>query len=798
MAKKSSPTGLPDTLPVLPLRGTAVFPHGVVPIQATDPAVLDLLAASAEPLLVAAVVVPGGSDDPIDPADLKKIAVAARVSDRLNLPGGSVQATLQGLQRIRIRSVSRTGGRLVARIGPARERAIADDQAAALIARILNALEGLSGHVERISSEVPRILRMNVGDAGRFVDLVAVLANFSVASRDRIIQALSVRSRLRFAVSELEGQLAFVQRMSDDDAESDADPESTTGRAAALRNRIKLLRAELGEVDPIEAEVVEMLRRVESTDMTAAAAATTRTEIERLRTAGPDAAALRTYVDWMLSMPWARASSDGPARIDLGEVEQRLDEELHGLDEAKDRLLDHLAVARLRRSLAGPVPCIVGPPDTGKASLVASLARSLDRPLIRLELRGRSADDLLGTRRTRADAQPGRIAVLLRTARVADPVILLDLHDLDSPKGEDAAEAIAEILRTEPRRLHDRYLEVPFDLDDALFIAIAPDLQKIPRALREQLIEIRIAGYTPEEKVEIARTRLLPTLINAHGLRPGHIAFPETGLYHIANGYARDAGIGTFKRSIETLLRTRARARAGGDASKWTFDADRIESVLGVPRYVATSAESAPEVGVVTGLAWTASGGELMFIEALRMPGNGRLIITGMLGDSMRESVNAAYSYVRSRGPALGISEDDFRDSDLHVHFPVGAIPKDGPSAGIAVTLAIASALSNRAVRHDIAMSGEVTLRGRVLEVGGIKEKVLAAHRADIRRVLLPEGNEKDLREVPERVRSGIAFHFVDRMDEVIQIALLGGSPPSVRLRADSAREPRVARRGKS
>jgi ATP-dependent Lon protease len=289
----------------------------------------------------------------------------------------------------------------------------------------------------------------------------------------------------------------------------------------------------------------------------------------------------------------------------------------------------------------------------------------------------------------------------------------------------------------------------------------------------------------------------LPKLTRAHGLRPGHVAFPEPGLYHIAYGYARDAGLGSFQRSIETLLRTRARARAEGDASKWSFDAERIETLLGVPRFTSTPAESAPEVGVVTGLAWTASGGELMFIEALRMPGSGRLIITGMLGDAMRESVNAAYSYVRSRGPALGITEDDFRDSDVHVHFPIGAIPKDGPSAGAAVTLAIASTLANRPIRHDVAMSGEVTLRGRILEVGGIKEKVLAAHRADIRRVILPSSNEKDLRDVPERVRSGIAFHFVDRMDDVVQLALLGGRA-AVRLRSDSAREPRVARRGKS
>jgi ATP-dependent Lon protease len=288
------------------------------------------------------------------------------------------------------------------------------------------------------------------------------------------------------------------------------------------------------------------------------------------------------------------------------------------------------------------------------------------------------------------------------------------------------------------------------------------------------MVEIRIAGYTPEEKIEIARQKLLPRLISDHGL-DDEVEFTDDGLSFLAYGYARDAGVAMMRRSLETLLRTRARARTLGDTDRWLIDHERIEDILGLPRYTPTPAESTPEVGVVTGLAWTAAGGELMFIEALRMPGSGRLIITGMLGEVMRESVNAAYSYVRSRGEQLRITEEDFRESDIHVHFPVGAIPKDGPSAGIAVTLAIASTLSNRTVRHDVAMTGEVTLRGKVLEIGGVKEKVLAAHRAGIRDVILPRGNERDLRDVPEDVRGGISFHFVERMDEVIELALFNG-----------------------
>jgi ATP-dependent Lon protease len=345
----------------------------------------------------------------------------------------------------------------------------------------------------------------------------------------------------------------------------------------------------------------------------------------------------------------------------------------------------------------------------------------------------------------------------------------------------------------------DRYLDIPFPLGDVLFVATAQDFFRIPRDLRKLMVEIRIAGYTPEEKVDIMRERMLARLVEEHGLAPGDVAFDDEALSFLTRSYARDAGLGLLRRTLATLLRTRARAKAQGDKKRCRFTPERIEEILGLPRYVTTAAENSPEIGVVTGLAWTAAGGELMFIEALKMPGTGRLIITGLLGDVMRESVSAAYSYVRSRGDELGIDEEEFKDADVHVHFPVGAIPKDGPSAGIAVTLAIASTLSNRPVRHDIAMTGEVTLRGKVLEVGGIKEKVLAASRAGLRRVILPTGNERDLlREVPVDVREEIEFDYVSRMEEVIDLALLerpgqeGARPAPTR--AERTGAPKAAR----
>jgi ATP-dependent Lon protease len=777
-------TKIPDQLPVVPLRSTIVYPLGVIGVQIGMPSTLEMLARFPQDgLLVGTVIAPGGPDDPIDPHSLEKVGVLARVSDRLNMPGGTVQATMQGVQRVRFVNVSNDEGYFTGRSIPAREKPADESDAQDLIARILNALEALSSEVERIPREVPRILRMNLADPGRFADLVATLANFSVSSKDEILQRLDVKARLQFALDELDGQIKRVRAIEPDGPASRPATEpgaAPAERAAMLREKIQVLQAELGEVDPVEREVIDLLRRVETANLPARVAAQARTEIERLRSIGagsPDASEIRSYVDWLLHMPWRQQSPGGVAGIDLQAVRTELDNELIGLQEQKERLLDYLAVAKLRGDLQGPIPCIVGPPEVGKSALVSALARGLRRPLARLELGGRGETQIVGTRRTRQGAQPGKIAAALRSVGVRDPVFVLqEMDEIGLGKVEgDPIEAMEELLEWDTREAFvDRYLDLPLDLGEVLFVATAQDFFRVPRDLRDLMVEIRIAGYTAEEKVQIVRERMLTRMFEEHGVSADDVSFSDDSLFYLAQGYARDSGLGNMRRALASLLRTRARAKAQGDHSHWDFGRDRIEDILGLPRYVATVAESKPEIGVVTGLAWTAGGGELMFIEALRMPGSGRLIITGMLGDVMRESVNAAYSYVRSRGEALGIEEATFRDSDIHVHFPVGAIPKDGPSAGIAVTLAIASTLANRTVRHDIAMTGEVTLRGKVLEIGGVKEKVLAAYRAGLFNVILPRGNQRDLRDVPVDVKENITFHFVERMDEVIRLALIG------------------------
>ncbi len=776
MARKTNK----QTLPVMPLRSTVVYPSAAMSVQIGMEATLAMLEAHpVDALEVVTVVDSGDADEPIDPKALEKIGVRARVTDRLYLPGGSVQATVQGLSRVRLSQLQRHDGHWSARAEDVTELEPDPAEVEELMTRILSALDVLADHVERIAGEIPAVLRMNVAKPGRFADLVATLAHFTVTAKDEVLQELDIQVRLRLILDQLDRELAHIREVEAAEAEPRR-PQRARERVDEIRRQIKRLQVELGQIDPAERETVRMLRRIETSDMPTHVGSRARYEVERLRTVGvvgPEAEDIRTYVDWLLNMPWRSASSEHPG-IDLDRVRQVLDERLLGLEEPKERLLDDLAVSHLRGDLVGPIPCIVGPPDVGKRSLAEAVAEGLGRPLARIDLVGRGESDLVGIRRTQRDAKPGRIAAALRDEEVCDPILLLESLDLvgvGKVEG-DPVQALEEALRWDNRsEFVDRYLDVELDLSRLMVIATAQDFQRIPRILREMLVEIRIAGYTPEEKVAIAREKLLPRMLADHGLELADVQFTEDGLFGLLRGYARDSGVERARRLLTTLLRTRARAKATGDTEPWTFDADRIESILGPPRFVSIPAESAPEVGVVTGLAWTATGGELLFIETLRMAGKGRLIITGHLGDVMKESVNAAYSYVRSRARELSIPDSEFGEIDIHVHFPVGAVPKDGPSAGIAVTLAVASTLAGLPVRHDIAMSGEVTLRGKVLEVGGIKEKVLAAYRAGIREVILPTGNYRDLRDVPDNVRSSMEFHFVDRMDQVMGLALLGG-----------------------
>jgi len=708
------------------LRSTIVFPAGTIAVQMGAPENLALLQANPEPGLLVALVV-AGDTEAADPMRLVgKVGVAARVHERINLPGDTVQVTLQGLRRLVIGDIVSAAPYVTAEITPARETAGDAAAAQALVGRIVTAAETLAGMGERVPKDAPQILRMNVGDPGRFADLAAGNLSFRIGDRDAVLQRLDLVERLRVVLDRLEGELEQARVLDDVKRHTEVKIEQHQ-REFYLRQQLRAIQAELGEHDPGERDAAELLARIEVAALPEEAAREARRETERLRLLSPAASeyhVIRTYLDWVLALPWhARSGSDD---IPLAAVEQALDKRHWGLAEAKERILEYLAVRKLRGGdPLGPILCFVGPPGTGKTSLGEAIAEAIGRTFYRISVGGvRDEAEIRGHRRTYVGAMPGLVLQGLRRAGVRDAVLMIDEIDkmtAGGPSGDPTAAMLEVLDPSQNRGFVDHYLNLPFDLSSVLFICT--------------------------------------------------LAF-------IATRWSREAGLRNFERQVATLMRKRARRKAEGELGAWVLDTGRVETLLGPPRWAADEAEREPEIGAVTGLAWTADGGELLTIEALRMPGTGKLAVTGQLGEVMRESVDAAHSFVRSRAAQLGVEDATFATTDLHVHFPAGAIPKDGPSAGVAVTLAIASVFARRPVRRDVAMTGEVTLRGKVLEVGGIKDKVLAAYRAGLREVLLPKGNEKDLRELPPEVRERMHVTCVATMDDVLAVALLA---PAVR-----------------
>ena len=787
---------LPPTLPMMALRSTIVYPLGTIAVQMGAPENLALLRANEDSgLIVALVVAAGDHDEPIDPKKFAgRVGVAARVHERINLPGDTVQITLQGLRRITIEEVTQLEPFAVAAIKPARETVSDPTEVEDLGARVVAAAETLADLVERIPDEVPQILKMNVSDPGRFADLAATNMNFRISDKDEVLQRLDVGQRLRFILTRLEREVARARVMEDVKRQTEVKIEQHQ-REFYLRQQLRAIQAELGEADPGEKESAETLRKIEEAGLPEKVAQEAKRETERMRMLSPASSeyqVIRTYLDWILALPWNKRSGD--EEIDFPKVVAALEERHYGLNEAKDRIIEYLSVRKLRGGNPhGPILCFVGPPGTGKTSLGEAIAKSIGREFYRISVGGvRDEAEVRGHRRTYVGAMPGLLIQALRRVQVKDGVFMIDEIDKmtsGGPSGDPTAAMLEVLDPSQNTSFVDHYLNLPFDLSSVLFICTANNLFDIPGPLRDRMEVIRIAGYTVEEKVEIAWRYLIPRLLEEHGIGDKDIQFTDEVLGYISSRYSREAGLRNFERNLSAIMRKRARKKAEGEEGAWVIDLPKVEEILGVPRYAMEEAEKEAEVGAVTGLAWTATGGDLMLIEALRMPGAGRMTVTGQLGDVMRESVDAAYSYVRSRAETIGIEEREFRESDLHIHFPAGAIPKDGPSAGIAVTLAIASVLSRRRVRRDLAMTGEVTLRGKVLEIGGVKEKTLAAYRAGLREVIMPKGNQKDLRDVPQEVRDNMKFTLVATMDDVLRIALL---PVPIEGIADAAPSPNI------
>src|SRR5258706_8335709 len=684
---------IPSTLPLMALRSTIVYPLGTIAVQMGAPENLALLKANEQAgLIVGLVVASGDHDDVLDPDRfVGRVGVAARVHERINLPGETVQITLQGLRRLIVEGVVQTDPFAIVRIKPAKEIAPDPNEVDDLINRIVAGAETLAELIERIPDEVPAILKMNISDPGRFADLAATNLNFKVSDKDEILQRLNIGQRLKFLLGRVEREVGRARVAEDVKRQTEIKIEQHQ-REFYLRQQLRAIQAELGETDPGEKEAVELLKKIEDAKLPDRVAQEARRETERLRqlsNASSEYQVIRTYLDWVLSVPWNKRSGD--EEIALIKVEAALDDRHYGLSEAKERIIEFLAVRKLRGGDPhGPILCFVGPPGTGKTSLGEAIATSIGREFYRISVGGvRDEAEIRGHRRTYVGAMPGLLIQALRRVQVRDPVLMIDEIDKMSgggPSGDPTAAMLEVLDPNQNDDFVDHYLNLPFDLSGVLFICTANNLYDIPAPLRDRMEIIRIAGYTVEEKVEIAWRYLLPRLLEEHGITDKDIQFTNESLSFISNRYSREAGLRNFERNLAAIMRKRARKKAEGEEGAWVIDNEKVEEVLGIPRYAVEEAEKQPEVGVVTGMAWTSTGGDLMGVEALRMNGSGRLTVTGQLGSVMRESVDASYSYVRSRAEILGIPESEFKDSDLHVHFPAGAIPKDGPSAGAAVT----------------------------------------------------------------------------------------------------------------
>jgi ATP-dependent Lon protease len=767
---------IPSELPVLPLRDIVIYPFMIVPlfvsreksIRAVDEALAEnrmILLASQKDL------------DKEEPTaeDLYSVGTAAVIMRMLKLPDGRIRILVQGLARAHIESVDATGEYLRSRVSVMQEvlppeRSL---EVEALVRNVRGSMEKAINLGKNISPEVMAIIA-NLDDAGRLADLSASNLELKVEDAQSVLDIADTTARLR-RVNDLlnkEIEVLTVQQEINTQARADIDRSQ---REFYLRQQLKAIQSELGEGNELAEEIAQFREKIEAAKMPKIAEDEALRQLKKLERMHPDAAetaTLRNWMEIMTDLPWSRSSVDN---LELQKAERVLNEDHYGLEKVKDRILEALAVRKLKEKPKGPILCLVGPPGVGKTSLGRSIARALDRKFVRLSLGGvHDEAEIRGHRRTYVGAMPGRIIQAVQQAGTNNPLIMLDEIDkVGADFRGDPSSALLEVLDPEQNNsFRDNYLGVTFDLSNVIFMTTANVLDTIQPALRDRMEVIRIAGYTEEEKREIATRHLIPKQMEENGITSRDLHVSRTALIAIIQQYTQEAGLRQLEREISRVCRKVARKIAEGNKGGIRVSVKNIHEFLGAPKVIPEEILKKDQIGVATGLAWTAVGGDILFIEALRMKGKGNLVLTGQLGDVMRESAQAAYSYAKSRAKELDIAEDDFANYDLHIHIPEGAIPKDGPSAGITLATAMVSALSTRPVRKDVAMTGEITLRGNVLPIGGVKEKVLAARRARVTTIILPQQNKRDLDEVPKEPFKDVRFVFVDNMRQVFREAL--------------------------
>jgi len=779
--KIESILGALEILPIMALRNTVLFPQQVIPIyigRERSLRLIEELPESKKRILVVAQK-ENTLENP-EKEDLFEWGTIAQVLKIFNMPDGSKSAIVQGIERAKIQSYIQTEPYFKGAVQKAQEIYSASIEIDAMLANIRQLYQKLSKIASYLSEEQSSIFG-SFQHPGRLIDRVVHLINVPVQEKQEILEELDVRRRLEKAMLILNREIQRIQL--GDRIQSEVQDEiSKTQKEYFLREQLKAIKKELGE-DEGTLELKELEEKVANSKMTDEARKIAEKELDRLRKippASPEYTVSRTYLDWLVDLPWGIYTTDS---VDISQAQKILDEDHYGLEKVKDRILEYLAIRKLKQeqdpeaSVKGPILCFVGPPGVGKTSMGKSIARAMGRKFIRISLGGvRDEAEIRGHRRTYIGALPGRILQSIRKSESSNPIFMLDEIDkVGADFRGDPSSALLEVLDPEQNStFSDHYLEVTYDLSKVMFIATANMVDTILPALKDRMEMLEFSGYIEEEKLNIAKTFLIPKQIKEHGLNATRTEFADQAIRHIINSYTREAGVRNLEREIANICRKIAREVATNNKKKKAFVVDEkaVEDYLGPRRFFVDIAERLSKPGVAIGLAWTSVGGDILFVEATGMRGTGKLNLTGQLGEVMKESAEAALSYIRSNASALGIEEDTFAKTDIHVHVPAGGIPKDGPSAGVTILTAIYSLLKRKKIKDNLAMTGEITLRGAVLPIGGVKEKVLAAHRAGLRRVLLPEQNRKDLTEIPRQIKNEMRFDFVKEMAEVLELAV--------------------------
>ncbi|NGZ77537.1 endopeptidase La [Saccharibacillus alkalitolerans] len=761
--------------PLLPLRGLLVYPSMVLhldvgrerSVKALEKAMVDdhliLLCSQSE------VNIEEPTQD-----DIFRIGTVAKVRQMLKLPNGTIRVLVEGLERAEVLEyIEETGDfyEVYARELP--EPDTEDPEVDALMRTVLTQFEHYINLSKKVTPETLAAVS-DIDEPGRLADVITSHLPVKIKDKQAILETVELRSRLEKLLDLLNNEREVLELERKIGQRVKKQMEKTQ-KEYYLREQMKAIQKELGEKEGHAGEVEELREQLENGEFPEKVHERIKKEIDRLErmpTSAAEGSIIRGYVDWLLALPWSRETEDV---LDIARAEKVLDEDHYGLEKPKERVLEYLAVQQLVKKLKGPILCLVGPPGVGKTSLARSIARSLGREFVRVSLGGvRDEAEIRGHRRTYVGAMPGRILQGMRTAGSSNPVFLLDEIDkMASDFRGDPSAALLEVLDPEQNNtFSDHFVEIPYDLSKVMFVTTANMLQGIPRPLLDRMEVLNIPGYTELEKLEIAKRYLLPKQKREHGLNEDQLDLPEEGLLQIIREYTRESGVRNLEQQVASICRKAAKTIVSGKSERIEVTKDSLKEYLGSPRFRYGLAEAEDQVGSATGLAWTEVGGETLTIEVSVLPGTGKLTLTGKLGDVMKESAQAAFSYTRSRAEQLGIDGQFYEKNDVHIHIPEGAVPKDGPSAGITLATALISALTGRAVSKDVAMTGEVTLRGRVLPIGGLKEKSLAAHRAGYKKVLLPAENERDLRDIPDSVKEAVRFVPVSHMDQVLEHAL--------------------------